>query len=251
MVRPENAEELEAAFAAPREQEERAFVRSKFDPLGPSALEKEPVNPLQVAGQVFIITDGEPLCFWDITRRMMLGFGAPPKHVDKPKIVLPKTVGWFFAWAAEWVSWLTRKEATFTRMRVEYMCGARYYNIEKARRVLGYEPDVGTEEGIQKTLEVSLFLYPYTDLRPRHLSFSGGEALNNKLQRPNDSCYSLSLIYLLILSYISVLLIGNYIRLTQIHSYTRIFYWDFFSARWRRGISSNVKTLIGLFLYFY
>lgn len=153
MIRPKNANELEAAFAAPREAEERAFVRSKFDPLNPSALDLEPTNPLQVAGQVFIITNGEPVRFWDLTRRVMLGFGASPKDVDKPKIILSKGLGWFFAWAAEWASWVTGKEPTFTRLRVEYMCGTRYYNIEKARRVLGYEPDVGMEEGIQKTIE--------------------------------------------------------------------------------------------------
>ncbi|KAF8573564.1 C-3 sterol dehydrogenase [Ramaria rubella] len=153
VIRPSNAAELEAAFRAPREKEERAFVRSRYDALGPAALEREEVETLQVAGQIFIITNGEPFCFWDFIRAMMLGFGAPRADVDRPKWTLPKTIGYFFAWAAEWASWASAKEPTFTRLRVEYMCATRYYNIEKARRVLGYEPDVGLKEGIEKTLE--------------------------------------------------------------------------------------------------
>jgi hypothetical protein len=44
------------------------------------------------------------------------------------------------------------KEAGFTRYRVGYSCATRYHNIEKARRVLGYVPEVGcggrgTEDG--------------------------------------------------------------------------------------------------------
>lgn len=32
----------------------------------------------------------------------------------------------------------------------------RWFNIEKARRVLGYEPQVGLEEGVKRAVEVSL-----------------------------------------------------------------------------------------------
>ncbi|KIJ55132.1 hypothetical protein M422DRAFT_73219 [Sphaerobolus stellatus SS14] len=153
MIRPDNADELEAAFTRPRELEERAFVRSKFDPLNPTAIEKEPVDPLRVDGQVFIITNGEPMYFWDFTHMFMLGFGAPVEHMDNPKFTFGKTVGWYLSWAAEVYCWLTNKPPTFTRTKVQYLCGTRYYNIEKARRVLGYEPDVGLKEGIEKTLE--------------------------------------------------------------------------------------------------
>ena len=155
MIRPDNAAELEAEFARPRELEERAFVRGKFDPLNTSAIEKEPTDPLRVDGQVFIITNGEPMYFWDFTHMFMLGFGAPIHHMDKPKFIFNKTVGWYMSWAAEMYCWLVRKPPTFTRLKVEYLCATRYYNIERARRVLGYEPDVGVKEGIDRTLEVT------------------------------------------------------------------------------------------------
>jgi sterol-4alpha-carboxylate 3-dehydrogenase (decarboxylating) len=156
LTTPPDADKLVAAFALPREAEERAFVRSKFDPLGPSSLEREEAegHPLEVAGQVFNITNGEPVYFWDPVRTLMLGIGAPREDVDRGRWVLPQTIGSIFAWAAEWMSWLTGKEPTFTQLRVKYMCAARHYNIEKARRVLGYEPDVGMKEGIERTIEV-------------------------------------------------------------------------------------------------
>lgn len=154
VIRPSNADELEAAFALPRSAEVRAFVRSRYDPLGAVALAREDEEPLQVAGRVFNITNGEPVYFWDTLRTLMLGVGAPPNDVNR-RWVLPWSVGYVFAWAAEWVSWLKGTEPTFTQARVTYMCASRYYNIEKARRVLGYEPDVGMMEGIERTLEVS------------------------------------------------------------------------------------------------
>jgi len=40
----------------------------------------------------------------------------------------------------------------FTRFRVAFSCGVRWLNIEKARRVLGYEPQVGLEEGIKRMI---------------------------------------------------------------------------------------------------
>jgi len=150
---PPHAAEIESAFCAPRETEERAFVRSKFDPFGALALEREERDPLQVAGQVFNITNCEPMYFWDVTRTLMMGLGAPRENVNRPQWVLPQSISYVFAWAAEWAAWLAGKEPNFTQMRVTYACATRYYNCEKARRVLGYEPDVGMKEGLEKTIE--------------------------------------------------------------------------------------------------
>ncbi|KAF8513002.1 C-3 sterol dehydrogenase [Hysterangium stoloniferum] len=149
--RPPNADELERAFREPRATEERSYMRSKYDPLTPEAIEREESDPFQVAGQVFNITNGEPVCFWDFTHAMMLGFGAPQEKTGK--WTLPRSVGYVFACATELSNWLTGKAPTFTRLRVEYMCSVRYYNIEKARRILGYEPNVGLKEAIQRTTE--------------------------------------------------------------------------------------------------
>lgn len=89
---------------------------------------------------------------------------------------------------AEWVSWALGKEPGFTRYRSVYTVGptrtphrsltleicfvslpasrvavtssSRWFNIEKARRVLGYEPKVGLEEGIKRSVAVGLCAKP-------------------------------------------------------------------------------------------
>jgi sterol-4alpha-carboxylate 3-dehydrogenase (decarboxylating) len=71
--------------------------------------------------------------------------------------VLPKTIGLAAASGAEWFGWLTGKEPTFTRFKVTFSCTTRWHNIEKARRVLGYEPEVGVEEGIKRMVEVGFY----------------------------------------------------------------------------------------------
>ncbi|QRV97624.1 3-beta hydroxysteroid dehydrogenase/isomerase family protein [Ceratobasidium sp. AG-Ba] len=121
-------------------------LRTKFDPLSDSALSKEEVSPLAVAGQAFFITNGEPVYFWDFTRAVWRATG----HVPSSRVVFPKDIGMALAGAAEWWSWITGREAGFTRFRVSFSCASRWYNIEKARRVLKYEPQVGLEEGIQR-----------------------------------------------------------------------------------------------------
>jgi sterol-4alpha-carboxylate 3-dehydrogenase (decarboxylating) len=61
----------------------------------------------------------------------------------------------WLATAAEWWAWAVGKQPGFTRERVGYSCSSRWFNIEKARRVLGYEPDVGIQEGIAISAKVS------------------------------------------------------------------------------------------------
>ncbi|CAE6420558.1 hypothetical protein ACGC1H_006615 [Rhizoctonia solani] len=137
--------EAAAAFETTGFAPDVPVLRTKFDPLSDAALSKEDVSPLSVAGQAFFITNGEPVYFWDFTRAVWRAAG----HVPSSRFVFPKDIGLMLAGAAEWWSWMTGREAGFTRFRVTFACASRWYNIEKARRVLGYEPQVGLEEGVQ------------------------------------------------------------------------------------------------------
>ncbi|KII88242.1 hypothetical protein PLICRDRAFT_91995 [Plicaturopsis crispa FD-325 SS-3] len=150
---PPDAEKIEAAFTAPGYGLERPVGRSRFDPFSDNALARYKTSPLQVAGQVFFITNGEPVYFWDFMRAIwtLLDDPANPKPVRKP-VVFSKTVGLALATGAEWWGWLVGKEPAFTKFRVQFSCATRWHNIEKARRVLGYEPEVGVEEGIRRTV---------------------------------------------------------------------------------------------------
>ncbi|KAF8604066.1 C-3 sterol dehydrogenase [Ceratobasidium sp. AG-I] len=145
-LKPTSADiDSEAAFNASGIPPDVPVLRTKFDPLSDNALSKEEVSPLSVAGQAFFITNGEPVYFWDFTRAVWRAAG----HVPSSRFVFPKDIGLMLAGASEWWSWISGREAGFTRFRVTFACASRWYNIEKARRVLGYEPQVGLEDGVQ------------------------------------------------------------------------------------------------------
>ena len=151
---PDNAKELEAAWekSITVTPEIPTFL-TRFDQFSDGALEVAESDPFCIAGQAFFITNGEPVYFWDFSREVFKQLGAP----DRRLTVLPKRVGLLFASALEWWGWVTGHEPVLTRYRVTYSCMSRWHNIDKARRVLGYEPQVGLLEGIKRTVEVSAF----------------------------------------------------------------------------------------------
>ncbi|KAG8873674.1 erg26, C-3 sterol dehydrogenase [Tulasnella sp. 331] len=105
-------------------------------------------NMLQVPGQAFFITNGEPVYFWDFARAIWNEMGDTTTR----RVVLPKDVGLVVGTLSEWASWALGKEPGFTRFRVAVTSNSRWFNIEKARRVLGYEPKIGLEEGIKRSV---------------------------------------------------------------------------------------------------
>jgi len=158
---PPNAEQLVANFRNPDFEGSfpRPVLRTKFDALSEAALARAETNPLQVAGQAFFITNGEPTYFWDFTRYVwnemdkIIDPEGKSGRAEKRRVVFPRTVGYIFATLTESWGWLIGKPHPFTRFRVAYSCGTRWHNIEKARRVLGYEPKVGVEEGIKRMID--------------------------------------------------------------------------------------------------
>lgn len=144
----------------------RPVIRNKYDQffhiMNPEV--PSPGNPLgdqyplvedgiPVAGEAFFITNGQPIPFWDFPRALWAGMGhvMPEEKVWK----ISKDLGLTLAGWAETFSWLTGRETQFTKYKVTYSASSRYYNIEKARRALGYRPVVSVEEGIRRSVEVS------------------------------------------------------------------------------------------------
>ncbi|KAK7056739.1 erg26, C-3 sterol dehydrogenase [Paramarasmius palmivorus] len=161
---PPNAEKLVQAFESTDGTSSHPVVRTRFDQLSEnsiarSKLHNPEVHPLQVAGQVFFITNGEPCYFWDLPRIIWGKLDAMfPGHIAKRQPwVMSRSIGLTLAYAAEWWGWLSGKEPSLTRFKVTYSCVNRWHNIEKARRVLGYEPKVGLQEGIDKLFEVGTY----------------------------------------------------------------------------------------------
>jgi hypothetical protein len=59
--------------------------------------------------------------------------------------------------------------------RVKTVTREKWHNIEKARRVLGYEPIVGLDEGIRRTVDVRLtFFFSRSLLKTDILPFCAG-----------------------------------------------------------------------------
>jgi len=158
---PPNAEKIKAAFEDQTPDPNRPIIRNRFDQMSEYALQRAKlhnpeVNPLQVAGQVFFITNGEPVYFWDFPRMIWneLDKHFPGHRQQRAPFVLSRSIGLAAATGSEWYGYLSGKDVTFTKMKVTYTCTTRYHNIEKARRVLGYEPLVSVEEGVKRAVEV-------------------------------------------------------------------------------------------------
>lgn len=159
---PPNAKKIKSAFEDPSATTmNKPVIRTQFDQLSKYALKRAKlqhpeINPLQVAGQVFFITNGEPTYFWDFPRMIwnQLDEYFPTKRKPRSIIKLSKSVGLAAATGSEWFGYLTGRDVTFTKFKVTFSCATRYHNIEKARRILGYEPIVGVEEGVKRTVEV-------------------------------------------------------------------------------------------------
>ncbi|OAA66731.1 c-3 sterol dehydrogenase c-4 decarboxylase [Niveomyces insectorum RCEF 264] len=107
-----------------------------------------PLDYERIDGEAFLITNGSPVYFWDFARTVWKYAGCTD-GTDKAW-VLSREVGVLLGLASECVFALLRRPPTFNRQRIIYSCMTRYYDISKARRLLGYEPIVSLEEGIRR-----------------------------------------------------------------------------------------------------
>jgi len=159
---PYNAKEIENAFNDPSPTlSNRPSYRNRYDQFADASIIKAKLrdldtNPLQVAGQAFFITNGQPCYFWDVARMFwrQMDNHFPGYRNSKTIFRMPRTAALAAATVAEWFGMISGKVPTMRKLQVAVCCTARWYNIEKARRVLGYEPDLGIEEGIKLAVEV-------------------------------------------------------------------------------------------------
>ncbi|KAF2674491.1 C-3 sterol dehydrogenase/C-4 decarboxylase-like protein [Microthyrium microscopicum] len=111
-----------------------------------------PLDSERVDGEAFFITNGEPVYFWDFIRRIWILRGMPEdKTFDLSKVwVISITVGMFFATLSELIMGLLGRTANFNRLSIKASAMTRYFNIDKARMRLKYEPLFGLDEGVQR-----------------------------------------------------------------------------------------------------
>lgn len=112
------------------------------------------------AGEVFFITNGDPIPFWDFPRMIwsrLAAAGVEPVPPNRKPFVMPKFVGMLVGFIMEYVAYFTGKQATFTRFNVTFCCATRWHNISKARSVLGYRPLITNEDGVERMVNVCTF----------------------------------------------------------------------------------------------
>jgi nucleoside-diphosphate-sugar epimerase len=117
----------------------------------------------EAKGEVFLITDGEA-----ITRERMMeiiceesGYPMPTRHVPwwLVRALCPIMEGLYSLRR-------TAEPPLVNKFRLKFMATPLTYSIEKARRVLGYRPQVTTEQGLRQTL--AWFRENRPDLMARH-----------------------------------------------------------------------------------
>ncbi|KAL9086076.1 MAG: hypothetical protein Q9165_007288 [Trypethelium subeluteriae] len=105
----------------------------------------------RVAGEAFVITNDDPYLFWGFARQLGGAAGYP---TDEQKIKsIPKWLGLWIGFIAEWAVWLRsfgRETPTLTRLSINFSMISRTWNIDKAKQRLGYKPAVSMEEGIRR-----------------------------------------------------------------------------------------------------
>ncbi|KAK8089488.1 c-3 sterol dehydrogenase c-4 decarboxylase [Apiospora hydei] len=119
-----------------------------------AAAETQPLDHERVDGEAFLVTNGQPVYFWDFTRAVWHAAGS-----DKgpgSAWVMARETGLMLGFLSEVYFGLVRKPATFNRQRIIYSCMTRYYDITKARRRLGYEPLVGLDVGVKRAVAWTL-----------------------------------------------------------------------------------------------
>ena len=96
-------------------------------------------------GEAYFVTDGEPIVFRDIVTRLLATQGVP-----EPEREVPASVARPLGAAAEslWRILGLRSDPPLTRFAVWNSTLECTIDDSKARRELGYEPVVGTEEGL-------------------------------------------------------------------------------------------------------
>jgi len=101
-----------------------------------------------IGGETFIIGGPGYLPLDDYIKTAAKAVGASP-----PRLRFPYSLFISAAWLCEMVCVPLRIEPPLHRRRVRFFKNNRAFNIDKARKVLNYQPTVGLEEGMRRTVD--------------------------------------------------------------------------------------------------
>ncbi|KAF2836246.1 hypothetical protein M501DRAFT_1019048 [Patellaria atrata CBS 101060] len=112
---------------------------------------QRPLDHETVDGEPFLITNGQPVYFWDFARTIWREAGD--KTLPNQVWVLSTDMMWAIGAVLEGIFWVMGKTPNLTRQQAKYSSITRYYNIDKAKRRLGYKPIVDLQEGIRRAVQ--------------------------------------------------------------------------------------------------
>ncbi|KAJ6783894.1 hypothetical protein PWT90_04945 [Aphanocladium album] len=116
--------------------------------LATAAAATTPLDHERVDGEVFFVTNDEPVYFWDFARAVWRAAGNQAGTEGVWQISRDMSV--FLGMASEIFNSIVQKKPTFTKQRAILSTMTRYYNITKAKMVLGYEPQWTLQEGVTR-----------------------------------------------------------------------------------------------------
>lgn len=110
-------------------------------------------EPLGAAGEAFYISNGEPVPFWSLTRAVYYAYSGR----ELPFTVrMSRSIGMALGAVSEawvWLWGLNIHDVGLTRHNIGIATEHMYFDVERARRVLGYEPVVSLEQSVRDTCE--------------------------------------------------------------------------------------------------
>jgi len=106
--------------------------------------------PGRAAGEAYFISDDKPVLLWEWINTLLRALQIPP--VTRR---LPAPAAYGLGWFLEHVHTLLRKadEPRLTRFLARALSCSHYYDLSKARRDFHYQPVIGNEEGLRRTIK--------------------------------------------------------------------------------------------------
>jgi nucleoside-diphosphate-sugar epimerase len=100
-----------------------------------------------VAGRAYFLSNGEPWPLWDLIGGILKAAGLGPVTRSVPSIVAR---GAGLILESAYRAFRLPGEPLMTRFLAEQLSTSHWFNIEAARRDLGYRPEVSIEEGLRR-----------------------------------------------------------------------------------------------------
>ncbi len=108
----------------------------------------EPGSP--IAGKAYFIAQGQPVPLWDMVNRFLAIAHLPPVTRSVPRALAVALGG---VLESAYTLFRLPGEPRMTRFLARELSTAHWYNLDAARRDLGYSPQVGIEEGMRRLAE--------------------------------------------------------------------------------------------------